>query len=82
MDKQDKQILRLVITVFFGWTGIQKFAVGRWQLGIAYLMTGGIFGIGWLYDICKTAMELFKGLTDAPEERPAGPEEPVGPKDL
>ena len=36
---------------FLGYLGIHKFYEERILLGIVYLLTGGLFGIGWLIDI-------------------------------
>ena len=36
---------------FLGYLGIHKFYEERILLGIVYLITGGLFGIGWLIDI-------------------------------
>ena len=37
--------------LFLGPTGAQKFYLGRPHMGLVYLLTGGLFGIGLLYDI-------------------------------
>ena len=42
---------------FLGYLGIHKFYEERILLGIVYLLTGGLFGIGWLID---TFVLLFK----------------------
>lgn len=36
---------------FFGLVGVHKFYVNRIGMGILYLFTGGIFGIGWFFDL-------------------------------
>ena len=35
---------------FLGYLGIHKFYEGRILFGIVYLLTGGIFGFGWIID--------------------------------
>lgn len=43
------------ITFFLGFFGVHKFVRGKIGIGILYIFTGGLFGIGWLYD-CITAL--------------------------
>lgn len=40
-----------VLLTFLGFLGIHRFYMGKWLTGIIYLLTGGIFGIGYLYDL-------------------------------
>lgn len=42
---------------FLGYFGAHKFYEGRVGMGILYLLTAGLFGIGWLID---TIVLLFK----------------------
>ncbi|BBO68458.1 hypothetical protein DSCA_23880 [Desulfosarcina alkanivorans] len=39
-----------VLLTFLGLLGIHRMAMGKWPTGILYLLTGGIFGLGYLYD--------------------------------
>jgi TM2 domain-containing membrane protein YozV len=39
-----------ILLTFLGLFGIHRFYMGKWLTGIVYLLTGGIFGIGYLYD--------------------------------
>ena len=45
--------LTTLLTLFFGWSGLHLFYLGRWGKGILYLVTLGFFGYGWLYDFIK-----------------------------
>ena len=40
----------LLLCVFFGWFGAHKFYEGRGGIGILYLFTAGLFGIGVFFD--------------------------------
>ncbi len=46
-----------VLCLFLGYLGAHKFYEGRIGLGLLYLFTGGIFGIGWFIDCISL---LFK----------------------
>lgn len=53
-------------TAFFlcfllGYLGVHKFYVGKTGMGIVYLLTFGLFGIGWAID---TVVLLFGGSRD------------------
>ena len=41
----------ILVTIFGGWFGIHKFMQNQVGLGFLYLVTGGLFGIGWIIDI-------------------------------
>lgn len=47
----------LLLCLFLGFFGAHKFYEGRTGMGIVYLFTGGLFGIGWIIDIFSL---LFK----------------------
>lgn len=58
MEKTQVSILvRMVVCFIAGYLGIHKFLEGKVGLGILYLFTGGLFGIGYIVD-CIT---LFFG---------------------
>jgi TM2 domain-containing membrane protein YozV len=40
-----------ILLTFLGIFGIHRFYIGKWLTGILYLVTGGLFGIGLLYDL-------------------------------
>lgn len=41
-----------VLQTFLGVFGIHRFYLGKWGTGLLWLLSGGIFGIGWAYDFC------------------------------
>src|SRR5215470_3130805 len=45
-----------VLLTFFGIFGIHRFYMGKWISGLVYLLTGGLFLVGYLYD-CWTLNE-------------------------
>ncbi len=37
--------------IYLGIFGVHRMYMGKWVSGFVYLLSGGIFGIGWLYDL-------------------------------
>jgi hypothetical protein len=46
-------IPNVILTIFFDplWQGINRILRGNLIIGVIWIITGGIFGIGWLIDI-------------------------------
>ncbi|MDP9142202.1 MAG: TM2 domain-containing protein [Pseudomonadota bacterium] len=40
-----------LLLTFLGIFGVHRFYMGKWITGLIYLCTGGLFLIGWLYDL-------------------------------
>ncbi len=59
MNKKEKTI-DFVLCLFLGYLGIHKFYEKKTGLGILYLFTLGIFGIGWIIDIIRLLIDLLK----------------------
>ncbi len=49
-SKKSKTVA-LLLCVFLGTLGIHHFYAGKAAMGVLYLLTGGIIGIGWIIDI-------------------------------
>lgn len=48
------------IVAFLGVFGVHRFMDGSIGMGILYLFTAGLFGIGWLVDLIKAIILIFK----------------------
>lgn len=60
VGKSDKnKITALLLCIFLGGLGIHRFYVGKIGTGIVWLLTGGVFGIGWIVDIIMIAVDKF-----------------------
>ena len=55
---RDKTVA-LILCIFLGYLGAHKFYVGKTGMGLIYLFTCGIFGIGWIVDIFLIAGGSF-----------------------
>lgn len=49
-----KKNYNALATLFGGWFGLHKYIAGEIGMGIVYTCTGGLLGIGWLWDVLKT----------------------------
>jgi TM2 domain-containing membrane protein YozV len=47
-----------LLLIFLGLFGIHRFYLGKWVTGIIYLVSGGLLGIGWLYDLCTLNQQI------------------------
>ncbi len=54
------RLAALLLCVFLGEFGVHYFYVGRIGMGILYLCTFGLFGIGWLVDIIRLICGTFR----------------------
>ncbi len=42
--------LAWILLTFLGLLGVHRMYMGKWVTGILYLLTGGVVGLGYLYD--------------------------------
>lgn len=54
------KMVALLLCIFLGGIGAHKFYVGKIGSGILYLLTAGLFGVGWVIDIFLIAVGSFK----------------------
>lgn len=60
-----------IVCLFFGVIGGHYFVIGRIGRGVLYLLTGGLLGIGWIYDLIRIAIsdDFVADLEKADEQR-------------
>jgi len=54
-SKKVNWILALIMSIFFGSLGVDRFIMGHVGLGILKLITFGGFGVWWLIDVIVIA---------------------------
>ncbi len=47
-----------ILQTLLGLFGVHRFYMGKWATGLLYLVSGGLFGIGWLYDFCTLNQQI------------------------
>ncbi len=50
--------LAWILQTFVGVFGIHRFYMGKFFTGILWLLTGGLFLVGWFYDFCTLNRQL------------------------
>ena len=57
--------LAWVLLTFLGIFGIHRFYLGKWLTGFVWLFTGGLFLLGWLYDLWTLNEQVDEANRDA-----------------
>lgn len=52
--------IAFILCLFFGYLSFHRFYVGKVGTGIIYILSGGLFGIGIIYDIIMILFGKFK----------------------
>ncbi|MDB5160294.1 MAG: hypothetical protein JWO99_557 [Candidatus Saccharibacteria bacterium] len=60
--KSKNFIVALLLSIFLGGLGIDRFYLGSIGLGVLKLLTGGVFGILYIIDIILIATKNVKGI--------------------
>jgi TM2 domain-containing membrane protein YozV len=60
MPKEKSWIVALLLSLFLGLFGADRFYIGRTRSAIVKLLTLGCFGVWWLSDIILIASEYRK----------------------
>lgn len=47
-----------LLLTLLGLLGAHRFYQGKWATGLLYLVTGGLFAIGWVYDFCTLNRQI------------------------
>ena len=63
---QKSKMVTLLLCLFLGWLGIHRFYVGKMGTGVLWMLTVGLFGIGWLIDLIMIITGAFRDKAGLP----------------
>lgn len=52
--------MALILALFLGALGVHRFYVGKNWTGLLYMLTGGLFGVGWVFDCVMILVGAFR----------------------
>lgn len=53
MNTQKNPGTTFILALLLGWVGAHRFYLGQIGMGVLYLVTGGLLGVGWVIDIFR-----------------------------
>ena len=56
MRSRRSLLIAYLLWFFLGYLGIHRFYLGRPFTGVLWLLTGGLLGIGWIFDLFWTVV--------------------------
>lgn len=60
MASERNRLIALVLCLLVGYLGIHRFYVGKWITGIIWLLTGGVAGLGVIFDFVMIVIGAFR----------------------
>ena len=60
-EERRETLVAFLLCVFLGYLGIHRFYQWKFITGIVWLLTGGLFGVGWVIDSILLGVDLFSG---------------------
>ena len=60
------RIVALFLCIFLGVLGVHRFYAGKVGTGVLYFLTGGLFALGWIFDIIRIVSGEFLDVNGRP----------------
>jgi len=60
------RVVALLLCIFFGLWGVHRFYAGKVGTGILYIFTGGLFLVGWIFDLVRIISGEFLDVNGRP----------------
>ncbi len=79
-DHERSVLLAYALWMLWGVLGVHRLYLGKWRTGLLFAVTGGLFGLGWLYDLATLPWQVTRCNAELAVQRP-GPAVPEGKRD-